>query len=237
MGSLINKLRPFSEWHDMDDRLSRSGQEAIRKREAFITSQGRAFRSFLSIQPESIQPSVSRAQAVLARTQEPSKLADEVIPKVRNGLNQLRPLNEEIKSKRKLTQLIRDKAAKSTKKAGSASAKLEALQARNPASPDVVRLKDNADRAESQKQADNDALHQREAHIVIEEVEYKKKLFMAVLKALDDFVAAKGESATALVPIGEELEEVGGEIPFFEDPQVGQLRAQLEALENEPQDD
>jgi DNA repair ATPase RecN len=237
MASIINKLRSFSEWHDMDDRLSRPVAESIRKRESFISSQGHSFRSFLDIQPDSVQPSLLRAHSLLKRTEDAVKIADEAVPSLRNSLSQLRPLYDDIKQKRKVTQALRDRAAKSSKKADSAASKLDVLQTKNPASPEVTRLRDEADRAASQKQADAEAVRQREAQLVGEEVEYKKKLFIAVLNALDDFTAAKGSSAEALVPIGEDLDKAGAEIPFVGDPLLDNLRLQLAQLEKEPLDD
>jgi hypothetical protein len=234
MSSLLNKLRPFSEWYDMDTRLTRVAQESTKKREAFIASQGRPFQSFLERQPEEVHAPLTRARRLLVQAQETTKVADEVIPRVRNGLNQLRPLSDDIKVKRKLTQAIRDRAAKSAKKAESAEQKLEGV---HPKAPEYPRVKDERDRVVSQKDADVEAVRQREAQLAGEEVDYKKRLFLAVLGALGEFTAAREGAARALVPMGEEIEQVGAEIPFFPDPGLEQLNLQLKALQEEPVND
>jgi hypothetical protein len=235
--SLLNKLRPFGEWHDMDDRLTRAVQESTKKREAFIASQGRAFHSFLERQPEEVHGPLTRAHRLLVQTQETVKGADEVAPKMRNGLNQIRPLNDDIKLKRRLTQGIRERAAKSARRAEAAEQRLEALHARSPGSPDYPRVKDERDRAASQADADAEAAQQRDAQLAAEEVQYKKGLFLAVLGALEEFTAARGGAAAALAPMGEQIEQAGAEVPFFQDPGAEQLSAQLKALEGEPLDD
>jgi hypothetical protein len=221
----------------MDDRLVRSLQLSVKKREAFLASQGRSFRSFLELQPASVQPSISHANSLLQKLEDSAKLSDDAVPKVRVALNQIRPLNDDIRLKRKLTQSLREKAGKSTKKAESTQSKLDIAQARKQSSPEIIRLRDEVSRAASQKEADVKASRQREVQLLGEEIEYKKKVFLAVLGALEEFTAAKGTAAAALIPIGEELEGAGAEIPFFEDSMLEQFHRQLEILENEPLDD
>jgi hypothetical protein len=231
---LINKLKPFSEWHDMDDRLSRASQQSLKKREGLASSQGRAFVGFVGKQPEVVQASLNRVNGILKQTQEPTKTADEVLPKVRSSLNRLRPLCEDIKAKRKATQALRERAQKSNKKVESAQSKLERLKLINPSSPEFSRLQEEADRAASQDQADRDALQTAEAKLAADEREYKKQLFLGLLTGLEEFGAAKSDAANQLIPIGAELAEAGNDIPEIDDPKITEIQTQLQALRDEP---
>jgi DNA repair ATPase RecN len=231
---LINKLKPFSEWHDMDDRLSRASQESLKKREVFASSQGRSFVGFVGKQPEAVQASLNRANGILKQTQEPTKSADDVVPKVRSSLNRLRPQQEDIKAKRKAVQALRERAQKSTKKAESTQSKLERLKLSNPASPEVTRLQEESERAASQDQSDHDTLEKAEAKLLGDEREYKKQLFLGLLTGLEEFGAAKLDAANQLVPIGSELAETGNGVPDIDDPRIGEIETQLQALRDEP---
>jgi hypothetical protein len=233
---LINKFKTFSEWHDMDDRLSRANQQSIKKRDNFASSQGRAFVGFVGKQPEVIQSSLNRINGILKQSQEPTKVGDDIIPKVRSDLCCLRPLNEEIKVKRKATQLLRDRTHKSLKKAEAAQAKLESLKLRNPSSPEFPKVQDEADRAASQEQADRDIQEKRETQLENEEREYKKQLFLSLLRGIEELGRAKAETANQMIPIGEELIEAGNDIPDIEDPHLTDIQNQLQTLRDEPLD-
>jgi hypothetical protein len=234
MVSVINKLKPFSEWYDMDDQLARAIQHSIKKRECAVIVQGKPIIQFAGKQPEGVQSSLTQANELLKKANPPTKAADDLLPKTRSTLNRLRPLNEDIKTKRKATQVIRDRAEKSGKKTASASAKLEALKTRNPASPEVTKLNEEYNRALAQSSADQDALDKREALMKTEDREYKKELFLTILTALEEYATGKSEAVEGLISIGEELAGVGAEVPFFVDPGKDQLQSQLQALREEP---
>jgi hypothetical protein len=59
MASTLNKLRAFSEWHDMDARLSKTLKQAIKRREATTSSQGMSYISFISKQLNSLQSALT----------------------------------------------------------------------------------------------------------------------------------------------------------------------------------
>jgi hypothetical protein len=234
MVSVINKLKTFSEWHDMDDRLAKALQHSVKKTEAMTASQGRSFAQFASKQPEEVQSSLTQANELIKRTQVSVKAGDDLIPKIRSSLNRMRPLNEDIKAKRKATQATRERADKSSKKSASTGAKLEALRTRNPAHPDVTKLQEEHNRALAQFQADQETFDKRAAQFATEQRDYKKELILVVLSALEDFANGKAESISGLVSIGEELAGVGAQVPFFTDTGKEQLQVQLQTLRDEP---
>jgi hypothetical protein len=231
--TLLNKLKPFSEWHDMDDRLSRAIHESGKRQEATATSQGRAFIGFVGRQPEVVQSSLNRINGLLKQAAAPFNTADDAIPKVRAALAPLRSLQDGIKAKRKSAQALRDKAAKSAKRAETAQARLEALKAKNPSSPEMTKLQSDAARAANQKDADSEALEKGETVAAADEREYKRAMFLAVIGALEQFGSARIAAGVELAPIGEELAEAGAGIPGIEDPRAVDVQSQLQALREE----
>jgi hypothetical protein len=232
--SLLNKLRSFPEWHDIDDRLGRSIQEGTKRRSAFTGLQGKAFASFVGRQPDAIQSTLIRIGNVLNLTQDPVRLGEDGLPKMRTEIAPIRPLNEEIKMKRKLTQGLRDRVPKTTKKCEALDAKLEAMRIRAPGSPDVARLRDELECALSQKRGDTETLARREAQLVIEERDYRKQIFLNLITAFEHFAEGRGRCGASLQTIGAQLVQAANEFPFFDDPQAEALRAELETLRNEP---
>jgi hypothetical protein len=232
--SILNRLRSFPEWHDMDDRLQLSIDEGAERRIAFTGLQGKAFASFVGRQPGALQSSLIRIGNVLNQIEEPTRLGDDILPKMRTEIAPMRAFNDEIKMKRKLTQALRDRVPKTTAKCEALEAKLEAMRIRTPGSPDIARLAEELECAMSQKRGDIDTLDKREAQLATEERDYRKQIFLSVMTALEQFAEGRGRCAAALHKIGAQLVQVANELPFFDDPQADSLRAELETLRNEP---
>jgi hypothetical protein len=228
---VINKFRAFREWYDVDERLSKAASRGSKRRDALAGSHGKPFSAFVGKQPELVQICLTKVSGILAQTLEPIKTADDYIGKVRGQLNGLKLLNEDIRSKRKETQAMRDRAQKSRKKADGAQAKLGQSRAQNPPSAEIPRLEEEYQKTVSQKQSDQDALEKREDQFKTEVREYKKQLFLSVLTALDEFASAKVTSAEGLSSIGPQLQQAGGEFPDFEDAGLDAIQQQLEALQ------
>jgi DNA repair exonuclease SbcCD ATPase subunit len=228
------KLRGIGEVVSVEDALVKASKAASQKRSAFPGCQGKAFASFVSRQPEAIQSSLLRIGNILAQTQEPVKASDDVFPRMKSDLAPLRPLNEDIKIKRKQTQSLRNRVPKTTKRAEAIQARMEAMRIRNPTSPELPRMQDEYERALGQKKGDVETLEIREAQLTQEEAEYKKHVFLKLLAVLEQFAEARGRLGAAFEQIGRQLDGAAEELPFFADPLGEGLKAELDALQNEP---
>jgi hypothetical protein len=231
---VINKFRSFSEWYDVDERLSKAESRGVKRRNALTGSQGKPFAAFVEKQAQPFQICLTKINGILAQKLEPVRAADESIWKVRGQLSGLKPLHDDIRSKRKTTEAMRDCAQKSNKRVAGAQAKLDQSREKNPGSPEIARLEEEYQRAVSQKQSDQEALEKREGALKTEVREYKKQLFLSVLTALDEFALARVTSAEGLSPIGTQLHRAGGELAEFRDTGLDTIQQQLEALQADP---
>jgi hypothetical protein len=231
---LLNKFRAFGEWNDMDDRLSHLVHESEKKRASFGLCIGRHFAPFVAKEPDPLQMSLNGIAGILNQTQSPVKDADEAFPKLRSALGGLRPLFEDIKRKRSVTQSLRDRAEKSRKRRDSLQSKVEILRARNPASPEVARAQAEYDGAVSQQEADDDTFLQRSEQQVADDKQYKKDLFLVVLNALELYATTMISGMEAFEPFGAQLVSAAQEIPEYEDSSRDLLRTQIQTLRSEP---
>jgi hypothetical protein len=98
---LIHKLSSFSEWYDVDGRLSDAIAQGAKHRAALANRQGKSFVSSANNQPELVQICLTKCNGILAQTQDPLKVSDESIGKVRQELGGLKLLDSDIRAKRK----------------------------------------------------------------------------------------------------------------------------------------
>ncbi|OHS93913.1 hypothetical protein TRFO_39910 [Tritrichomonas foetus] len=235
MRSLFNKITQFPEYHNMDGALEDALRAQVKEKAEFDAAQGQAYSEFSRKQTnESVSEVLFKIDEQLKSVQDAQKASNEALPKVRSELTRLRPLNDEIRNKKKNRDAIKTRSEKSAKAADRAEAKLETLRVKNPSSPDFTRAQDDYDQCLRQKQADITALEEREAVLVTETKEYKKELFKVVIAALGQFVSAKQQSAASLVSIGDQISELGGQIPPYDDPSIEVLQTQLQAYRSEP---
>ncbi|KAH0788416.1 hypothetical protein GPJ56_007671 [Histomonas meleagridis] len=232
---MFNSLRAFPEWHNMDNAIESSFIASGKKHNYFGLAHGKVFTEFARKQPDQqIQDPVFRADEKVRKVEQFSKDASDVIPKMRTELTKLRPLNEDIKSKRKNYQAIRDRANKTTKAEEKANAKLEQLRATKPGTPEMQKAQDEHDMCLKQKQIDVSKADEREALLAKEEKEYKKQLFLTVLDSLEMYSKAKVNACREMIKISNEIESIGKEIRNYDDSRIEMLQTQLQELKNEP---
>jgi hypothetical protein len=218
----------------MDDHLEESLNLSIKKRTAFDEAQGRPFNEFARSQPESVQHELFRIDGLLKNAQQSYKGADDVIPRVRSELVRLRALFEDTKRKRKETDEIRDRSAKSTGVAQRAGERLEQVRVRNPGSGEFIKAQDAAGAADRQQQTDLSQLQEREAQLLIDEREYKKQMFTVILSAMEILIGPRIVSVDAAASFGDQIADSGRDIPEFFDPQIEVIRSELQTLRSEP---
>ena len=233
--SASNKLTSFPQWHEMDQSLEASLTAITKRQSHFAIAQGPAYAEFSrKLLNDSISEILLKIDEQLKALQEKVKEGTDVVPKVRSDLMKLRPLNDDIRNKKKNTAAAKDRAEKSSKNAERCEKKVELLRLKNPSSPDFARAQDEYDRAVKQKQNDATAAEEREALFQTEVKEYRKQLFQTVLQALAMYAQAKQASAQSMEPFGDEIAELAKTIPPYTDPTIESLEKQVEDIRNEP---
>lgn len=225
--------RPLPDWHKMNAALENSVRSADKKRVKFEAGEGKPFTEFARKQPEVISDVLFRIDEKMKQSMAAQKQGTDAVPKLQSELMKLRPLNDDIRAKRKDTENLRQRAQKSTKAAEAANTKVSQLASRGTDNPDYLKAASQCEIATRQKETDIQVLEEREKRLVEEEREYKKQFFLTILNALGGYANDKGTSCASLVSIGDQLAVHGSEIPMVEDSGVEVLQTQLQALRSE----
>lgn len=235
--SRFNKLvRTFPEWHDMDSALEDALHDCQKKRASFEQAQGNAFSEFTRKQPDCIAEALNRLDEKIKIAHESDNAADDALPKLRTELNKLRPLNDDIMTKRKARDSLKDKAEKSQKNVERLQVKMDQLKIRAPGTAECNKAEDEHEIACRTHQIDQQNYEEKEKAIIADEIEYKKQLFMVILNALGEYATAKGQSCASLVSLGDQIADMGQDIPTYDDPGIEILQTQLQGLRSESLD-
>ena len=232
----LNKLQTFTVWHDMDDELGKACSHSSKKDKTFeSTFSGKSYTEFARKQDDSVQEILFRLRDLYVETGTSLKPASESLLKVRSELVKLKPLYDDIKSKRKNAQAVSDHLKKSIKTVEAAEKKLQTVRASKPGTPEFQRAENDLEIAIRQRDADKVADEERQALLVTEEKEYKKQLFLCVLNALEMYVEGKRSSMGAIMPAGQ-LAATAITIPQYHDTSIDALRTRIQELRSEPDD-
>lgn len=232
----LNKLQTFTVWHDMDDDLGSACNHASKKSKTFdATFSGKSYTEFTRKQDDSVQEVLFRLRDLYVEAGAGLKPAHESLLKVRSELVKLKPLHDDIKSKRKNAQSISDRLKKSIKTAETLEKKVQSLRASKPGSPDFQRAENDLEISVRQRDADKVADEERQALLVTEEKEYKKQLFLCILNALEMYVEGKRSSMGAIMPAGQ-LAATAITIPEYRDSSIEALRTRIQEIRSEPDD-
>jgi hypothetical protein len=232
--AFLNRLRSFSEWHDTDDHLDAALRLGTKKRTAFSEAQGDGFREFARKQPGPIQDALFKIDGAMKSVLDAAKISDESISKIRSEIAKLRPLNDDIKAKRKQTQAVRDRFEKSQKATARAQERLEQIRAKATNSPEFAKAQDEYDIALKQRQVDQEAAEARDALLITEIGQYKQQFTVIVLNAMEQYAFATASASASLVLAGQQLQQHAGYIGDFDDPGIEILQSELQQLNSEP---
>lgn len=235
MRSFISKFQSFPEWNDMDRSINTMLHDQVKEKSEATAALGKNFSEFSQKQPtESITEVLSHLNDTLKQVQEVKFSGNDSIPTIRNDLSRLRALNDEIRIKRKNVDQIKDRSEKSARVAEKAEARFEYAKKKNQETPEFQKIQDEYDLAIRQKQSDITALEERKALLVTEEKGYKKELFTLILSSLSQFISSKSQAASSLVPLGNQISDLGVQIQPYTDPSIETLQAELQAVRSEP---
>jgi hypothetical protein len=217
----------------MDDHLEYALRASVKKQAAFQEAQGKSFNEFARKQVETVQDPLFQLDGTLKQGQDAIKAADSVIVKMRSELGKLRPLNDDIKAKRKDTQATPDRHAKNCRAVERAQQKMELLRTKAPDSPQFMQAQAEFENCTRQRDVDAATLEERGRTAVQEERQYKKQLWDVVLKALELYADAKKAAAGSLTTLGGQMRMQADAIAEFDDPQIETLLGQLQVLQSE----
>lgn len=234
---MLNSLRSFPEWHKMDDKLENALHYSQKKFTAFEAAHNKPFTEFARKQPDQeIQEPLFRGNDKMKEVQEQMKACRDVVPKMRSELIALRPLNEDIKNKRKNYQQVKAKAEKADKAASKAEAKLEQLRKTKPSSPEEQKAQTEYDQCVQTKNACDQKLREREELLEKEEKEYKKQLILTIINAMQLYSTARIESCSEIARISSDIKDSGNCVSIYPDHKIEKLKTDIQNLMNEPAD-
>lgn len=232
--SFFNKMRSFTEWHDTADQLDDAIKYHKKYQETFDSSLSNSYVEFVRKQPLEINDILFRINDKQKGLKTQHKEEWDAMCKLRAELEKLRPINEDIKKKRKDYERVKAQAEKSSKASEKADQKLNSLRATGTGTPEFKKAEDNAEICRRQKETDQANYEEKEKSIAVENKEYKKRLFQQLLSSIGTYAAARSSSAAPQVSVGEEMRGFGQQIPFYDDPSVEKLQTRLQTLRSEP---
>lgn len=235
MRTLISKFQSFPEWNDMDRSINVMLNNQTKEKSEAALALGKNFSEFARQQPiEGISDVLLRLNDTMKQIQETKSTGNDNIPTIKTDLTHIWTLNDEIKKKRKNVEQIQYRSERSAKTAEKAESRYEAAQKKNQDTPEFQKIHDEYDLAIRQKQSDLTAFEERKALFTTEEKGYKKELFSLILSSLSQYVSAKSHAASSLVPLGDQLSNLGNQIPSYTDTSIEILETELQAVRSEP---
>lgn len=234
---MLNSLRSFPEWHNMDDNLENYMHHSQKRFASFESAHNNPFNEFARKQPDQeIQEPLFRGNDKMKEVEEKMKATRDVVPRMRSDLIALKPLHEDIKNKRKNYQQVKAKAEKADKAAAKAEAKLEQLRKTKPGSPEEQKAQTEYDQCVQNRNTCNEKLAEREVQLEAEEKEYKKQLIVTIMNAMCLYSASKAETCAEIAGISDDIVQAGNSVSTYPDYKNEKLRAEYQNLVNEPND-
>lgn len=227
----LNLFRSFPEFSHAENELAKACKCYTKFVKGLEESRGQRFKDFSLKQPEAVSSVLFKLDEQIKREREPLLQYVGVVEAVRREFSKVKTLTDDIKRKRKETEKIADRAAKTEKEVASAQRKMETERARGGAGLAMAEERHNA--LVRQSESDNEAKDKREQLQREEEAVYKDAIFEVILECFRIMREARAEASAALAPIGDDIAAIAPEIPDTEEPTIGELRAEIETLETE----
>ena len=232
--SFFNKMRSFTEWHNMADQVD----DAIKYRKKYMDnynrSLGDSYVEFVRKQPLEINDILFRINDKQKPITQYQKSELGALQYLRNDLEKLRPIYDDMKAKRKFHEKLIDQSEKSQKACEKADQKVGNLRVSCPGSPEFKKAEDAADLARKQMETDKNTLAENEIKMKSENAEYKKRLFIQLLSSIGQYATHRNNVCSQQATIGDELKENGQQVPTYNDSSVDKLKTRLQTLRAEP---
>ena len=227
----LNLFRSFPEFSQAENEITKACKCNLKFVKAFEDARGQRFKDFALKQPEAVSSVLFKLDEQVKREREPLKEYVGVVEAVKREFMKVKTLTDDIKRKRKETEKIAGRAAKTEKEVASAQRKIETERAKGGAALAIAEERHNA--LVRQSEFDNEAKDKREQLQREEEAVYKDAIFEVILECFRIMREARAPAAAALAPIGDDIAAAAPEIPDTSEPTIDELRAEIEALETE----
>ncbi|KAH0787781.1 hypothetical protein GPJ56_008304 [Histomonas meleagridis] len=203
---------------------------------AYESGHGKPLTEFIRKQPaQQIQEPVFHSEEKLKLAEQNYKEVGDKFVDIRCELAKIRSLNDGIKSNRKHTQQLEERAKKTTKAVEKAETKLGQLRSSKPGSPEMQKAQTEYDTLAEQKKTDIENFERRQAQLKEEEDEYRQNLSKLIIHSMDLYATKKIASCEYLIKLSDELEQCGNQISTYEDPKLERIRSRIESLKSEQQ--
>ena len=232
--SFFNKMLSFTEWRDTVDQLDDAMKARKKYMENYNQSMETPYVEFVRKQPLEINDVLFRINDRQKQVCQQHKEELDAIHKLRADLEKLRPINDNIKSKRKQYEKIKEQSEKSAKVAEKADQKLNSLRASGTGTPEFKKAEDAAEVAHRQKETDQANYEEAERKIKVDNAEYKKRFFQELMSAIGQYASSRASLCDPQVSVGQDLSSNGHQIPNYNDSSVDKLKARLQSLRAEP---
>lgn len=228
-------MRKFPEYNEVDKSLNTIVNIKTKVKSEALAALGKNFTQFAQKQPtEGITDVLYRLNETLTQIQEKKSTEYDSIPTIRTDLSKLKKLNEDIKNSRRNCEIIQIRADKSSKVAEKAESRFESAKKKNQDTPEFQKIHDEYELALRQKNSNITAFEERKSLLVTEEKNYKKELFNIILSSLSQYVSTKSQTASSLIPLGDQLIDLSSQIPAYTDSTIEILDNELQAVRSEP---
>ena len=228
----LNLFRSFPEFSQAEGELSKACKCNIRFAKGLEESRGQRFKDFALKQPEAVSSVLFKLDEQIKRQREPLKEYVGVVEAVRTEFSKVKTLTDDIKRKRKETEKIADRAAKTEKEVANAQRKIETERARGGGTGLAI-AEERHNALVRQSEFDNEMKDKREQLQREEEAVYKDAIFEVILECFRIMREARAPAAAALAPVGDDIAAIAPEIPDTEETTIAELRAEIETLETE----
>ena len=226
----VDNLKPFPEYAAMDTALQDAGTASVKYTSQMNESTSHYFTEFSNKQPLTVSEVLTDIQNQMNQRISVLQSNNESYRNLRQGLQQIQPLNQQMRERRKHLRDLQGKAEKANKNLESAKIKYNKMNIKNPSSPETMKLKSELDLCASSKDFSDKELENYMTTFVVENKQYKKELFTAMLNILYDFAMKYSETCEQQIPITQEISKFGSLIPEYTDSGIQAIQEELDSL-------
>lgn len=195
------------------------------------------YKEFIRKQPEPILDALFKIYDKHVQLRQLHQTQHQNIEKLKNDMEKLRATYDDINVKKKNHEKVKANFERSKAAADKAEQRLAAARSRGTGTPEMKKAEDAFEVASRQKAVDTVNYEDSEKKITAELKEYKIRIFQQLLQAIETYSSNEQTLAASLIPIGDEIQNLGSSIPQPEDSSVLKLKTRLQTLRALPLDE
>jgi hypothetical protein len=224
-------LDPFPELTQLDESVSKftvaNDRDVTSRTEVY---QGPSFRQFAEAQPATLQAVLADLRTPVTNHLSAKRATVALGGVLRKELQRLKPLNADIRERKKRHSAIEASHDKANKAAAAAQDKHEKLTARSAAAPETRKAEIEADTLKTRLSSAEEEKQKSEAEFKQSEIIYKKQFFEILLTGIGGFATGRKEQVSLQLASAGEIQECAKRMEPCDDPGVERLKAELAEL-------